>query len=237
MVCFRCLDRLLENWDPLKDFFSGEKDALKTAKSTASYAVGKVETIFQFLRSPTNQLYTMFLTYTVKVFESFLRTFQAEEPMIHLLRKGLQRLLRAILCKFVKPSAMLHKKLEDVDYKQPYNIKPNSELVIGEAARKFLKDKAANHLRDCRVGEFFKDVTAYFVALADYLKTHLPLAEPLLQHVEVVDVSTQVEASSQSLRYLVDRFPSLLPSGSDANTISEQFAVYQLTKSLTWLHA
>ena len=79
------------------------------------------------------------------------------------------------------------------------------------------------------MAEFFKDVTAYFVALADYLKTHLPLAEPLLQHVEVVDVSTQAEASSQSLRYLLERFPSLLPSGSDANTISQQFGVYQVT--------
>ena len=87
----------------------------------------------------------MFLAYTVKVFET-LRTFQAEEPMIHLLRKGIQRLLRAILCWFVKPSAMLHKKLEDVEYKLPYNIKANSELVIGEDAQKFLKDKTANHL-------------------------------------------------------------------------------------------
>ena len=119
---------------------------MKTAKSTESYAVSKVETIFQFLRSPTNQLYTMFLAYTAKAFEISLRTFQAEEPMIHLLRKGIQHLLRAILCRFVKPSAMLYKKLEDVDYKQLYII-PNSELVIGEAARNFLKDKApCNHL-------------------------------------------------------------------------------------------
>ena len=129
----------------MKDSFSEDRDALKTSKSTESYAISKVETIFQFVRSPTNQLYTMFLAYTVKVFET-LRTFQAEEPMIHLLRKGIQRLLRAILCWFVKASAMLHKKLEDVEYKLPNNIKADSELVIGEDAQKFLKDKTANHL-------------------------------------------------------------------------------------------
>ena len=54
---------------------------------------------------------------------------------------------------------MLHKKLEDVEYKPPYNIKAKSELVIGEAAQKFLKGKMANHLRDARVVEFFKSVT------------------------------------------------------------------------------
>ena len=154
----------------MKDFFSEEKDALKTSKSTESYAICKVETIFQFVRSPTNQLYTMFLAYTVKVSETFLRTFQAEEPMIHLPRKGIQRLLRATLCRFVKPSATLHKKLEVVEYKLPYNIKANSELVIGEAGQKFLKGKTANHLRDARVVEFFKNVTGYLIAVVDYFK-------------------------------------------------------------------
>ena len=70
----------------MKDSFSEERDALKTANSTESYAISKVETIFQFVRSPTKQLYTTFLAYTVKVFETFLRTFQAEEPMIRLPR-------------------------------------------------------------------------------------------------------------------------------------------------------
>ena len=145
----------------------------------------------------------MFLAYTVKVFETFLRTFQAEEPMIHLPRKGIQRLLRATLCRFVKPSAMLHKKLEDVEYKLPYNIKANGELVIGEAAQKFLKDKTANHLQDARVVEFFKNVTGYFIAVLDYLKSRLPLADPLLQHAEVVDVASQAEASDQSLGFFL----------------------------------
>ena len=149
----------------------------------------------------------MFLAYTVKVFETFLRTFQAEEPTIHLLGKGIQRLLRAILCRFVEPSATLHKKLEDVEYKLPYNIRANSELAIGEAAQKLLKDKTANHLRDARVVEFFKNVTGYFIAHVDYLNSHLPLADPLLQHAEVVDATSQAEASVQSLRF----FPSAIP--------------------------
>lgn len=101
---------------------------------------------------------------------------------------------------------MLHKKLEDVEYKLPNNIKADSELVIGEADQKLLKDKTANHLRDARVVEFFKNVTGYFTAAADYLKSHLPLADPLLHQTEVVDVTSQAEASVQS-----EIFPSAVP--------------------------
>ena len=96
---------------------------------------------------------------------------------------------------------MLHKKLKDVEYKLPSNINANSELVIGKAAQKFLKYKMANHLRDARVVEFFKNVTGYFTAAADYLKSHLPLADPLLHQTEVVDVTSQAEASVPSLRF------------------------------------
>ena len=98
---------------------------------------------------------------------------------------------------------MLHKKLKDVEYKLPSNINANSELVIGKAAQKFLKDKTANHLQDARVVEFFKNVTGYFIAVLDYLKSRLPLADPLLQHAEVVDVASQAEASDQSLRFFL----------------------------------
>ena len=63
----------------------------------------------------------------------------------------------------------------------------------------------------------------YFTALVDYLKTHRLLTDPLLKHVEV---ATQAEASSQSLRFFIQRFPRLLPSGSDVNMISEQFGRY-----------
>lgn len=41
-------------------------------------------------------------------------------------------LIRNIMIRFVKPSVMLGKGLLDVDYKLPYNVKEDSELVIGE---------------------------------------------------------------------------------------------------------
>ena len=83
-VC-RCLKRLLQNWDPLKVFFK-EEDNLKKGKSS-SYAVSKAESIFSFLRSPINRLYSHFLLFVVKSLAVFLLTFQSEEPKIGVLRR------------------------------------------------------------------------------------------------------------------------------------------------------
>ena len=141
----------------------------------------------------------------------------------------MQKLLKTILSRFVKPSALVHALPEAVDYKQTYNIKSNSELVIGEEARLFIENKASNHLRESRIEEFYKTVKAYFLSLADYLKKWLPLAEPLLRHAEIVDLDMQLEAKSESLRFFLTRFPCLLPEGATTDLIIEQFTYYQCT--------
>lgn len=108
----RCVERLLHNWDPLKDYFHTHKKKLDEAKlkkkvaeerknapqksktpmnkndtlmknknpqesqttaassssestyCTQSYAEKKVEAIDEFVKSPTNKLYMIFLNYT-----------------------------------------------------------------------------------------------------------------------------------------------------------------------------
>ena len=102
---------------------------------TPGYAEKKVEAIYGFIKFPTNKLYTLFLNYTIHVFDDILLNLQTEKPMIHVLRRSLLKLLRNIISRFVKPSALTSSSTEEVDYKISYNQKVDSELVIGEAAR------------------------------------------------------------------------------------------------------
>eukprot|EP00745_Piridium_sociabile_P015859 TRINITY_DN23683_c0_g2_i1.p1 TRINITY_DN23683_c0_g2~~TRINITY_DN23683_c0_g2_i1.p1 ORF type:complete len:488 (+),score=133.55 TRINITY_DN23683_c0_g2_i1:473-1936(+) len=225
----RCVRRLLDNFDPLKEFFQAEKEAInsKSSKATSSYAASKVENIFNFIRSPTNRLYCMFLSYSVQMFDQFLLGFQSDEPKIHKLKRGMEALLRNIFSRFVKIVARKNKSVQQVEYKVPYHILPNSELGIGEEARHFLEKKEENHLREVKIEEFFGQVKAYFQELADYLKSRLPLGDPLLAHAEVADVACQDDSSVTSVRYFLTRFPSLLPQGCTVNDITEQFSSYQ----------
>ncbi|XP_070209689.1 protein FAM200C-like [Littorina saxatilis] len=222
----KALQRMIANWDALKDFFYNEKQSRGAASS--SYAASKVDGILVFIRSPTNKLYSLFLAHTFKVFEPYLLSFQEEGPMIHRMRRDMLRMVRALLTKFVKPSALLYKgDLTTVEYKLTYNQKENSEIVIGEDARAFLDAKEANHLKDARIAEFFCNMKKFFVEVTDYLLKWLPISEPLLQHAEVADVTLQVESKFESLRYFLKKFPCLLPE--TVSDVSEQFSLYQST--------
>ena len=58
---------------------------------------------------------------------------------------------------------MTGKSVDQVQFKQAYNQKPDLELVIAKAARDFLKHKKDNHLKDNRIIDFFHGVRAYFL--------------------------------------------------------------------------
>ncbi|KAL8601691.1 hypothetical protein ACOMHN_033867 [Nucella lapillus] len=104
----RCIKRLLESWEPLKHLFYKELKTKKAAEEkkksrekkraepgskgentmsvdeeqTIGVSTKKLETISDFLRSPTNRLCTVFLSYTLKVYDGVLVKLQAEQPLI-----------------------------------------------------------------------------------------------------------------------------------------------------------
>jgi len=251
----RCVARLLENWDALKVFFLEEKEeldakkasskkssekklaaAIKAGRATESdqvetppdtYASNKVNSVLDFVRSPTNRLFALFLSNCVKVFDHVLLTFQADEPQIHLLRRALVKLIRNLLVRFVKPAAMVSNTVEEVNYKVPYNIKDNQDIVIGEDAQEFMRRKEEHHLRDKRIEEFYTAVKLYYTTLVDYLKEKLPLKDQLLKHAEVADVNLRASTSSCSLRYFLEKYPCLLPAASSKDQVFEQFSLFQ----------
>ena len=57
------------------------------------------------------------LRYTIKVFDEVLIGLQSKGPMICVVRRSLYKLLRHTLRRFVKPSAMLGKTVDKVQYK------------------------------------------------------------------------------------------------------------------------
>lgn len=249
----RCIERLLFNWDALKDYFYKEfsliekKKAVKDAKVVKdtkaeqksesskgendkyepSYAEKKVDSIFSFIKSPTNKLFTLFLSYTINVYDEVLKNLQAEDPRIHKLRGALHSVMRKILSRFVKPSAMVGKSVDEVQFKLSYNQKVDNDLVIGNAAKEYIKNKEKNHLRDRRIREFYSAVRQYFVNACEYIKSNLPLNEPILLHSEIADTDKQSLAKQSSVEFFVDRFPSLIPEGSTKDNIFEQFVLYQ----------
>lgn len=171
-------------------------------------------------------MYCLFLSYTINVYDEVLKNLQAEDPQIHKLRGALHSVMRNILSRFVKPSAMVGKSVDEVEYKLKCNQKVDNDLVIGTTAKEFIGNKEKNHLRDSRISEFYSAVRQYFVNACDYIK-NLPLNEPVLIHAEVADVDKQTIAKQASIEFFIERFPCLLPEGSSKDILLEQFVLYQ----------
>ncbi|XP_021346237.1 uncharacterized protein LOC110445779 [Mizuhopecten yessoensis] len=250
----RCVDRMLLNWDALKDFFKEQKDAVELTKSKKAaavaakkskisscpknsteessapgYAEQKIEAIYSFVRSPTNRLYVLFLQYTIHVYDDILLNLQSDEPKIHILQRSLQKLLRNILTRFIKPAAMLSIAVDKVQYKQNCNIKPNTSLVIGEEAKNFIENAEVNHLRSRKVEEFYKSVVRYFHEVCDYICSKLPLNDPVLSAAQVADVNLQTIAKSSDLRFFIERYSCIIPPATTKDKLLEQFTLYQCT--------
>lgn len=170
----RCLKRLLDNWVALKEYFTNENDQFKKqskskGKSSVNMLHKKLEKIADFLRSPTNKLYTMFLLCAHATFATFLTVMQAEEPKIHVLQSNIRSLERTILSKFIKPSAITNGPSQ-VDYRSSLNHKENNELIIGENARDFIVNKDKNRMKKNRISEFYESVKRYYVTALQYIQ-------------------------------------------------------------------
>ena len=82
----------------------------------------------------------------------FCLAYSLRKPMakIHVMRRMLNKLIRNILKRFVKSSAMIFKSVYEVSYILSYNVKANSKL-IGEDASKFITNKYQNCLKPRRI--------------------------------------------------------------------------------------
>ena len=116
--------------------------SLKQFPSLTSYFKSEDESQARFKRLQTNfthpmtEVYLMFFQSVLPCFTHCNQFLQREEPLINVLRPQLEKLLKNILAKFIKPAVIaesLRKDdgLQSVDFNDKANHVTNSNLVIG----------------------------------------------------------------------------------------------------------
>ncbi|XP_067668324.1 uncharacterized protein [Haliotis asinina] len=277
----KSLDRVLENWNALKQFFHEEANTIrenarkKTQKehsksesasvkmSSKSVTKGqkskstnppskkpnskvpttsgnenkdmkscapqlsKAERLETFFKSPTNKLYCLFLKYAMKSFDQVNVKLQNEAPPIHKLQSILTKLMRDLLVRFITPAGMHSVHVTEVSLDDEKLLKPASEVLIGEEARKFISMKTEMHLRDSRIEEFYANARLFYVASCKYIKQKFPLTDTLLSHAEVADIDLQLHKSLSDLQYFQKKYPCLVPVGCSLDTREMEYTTYQ----------
>ena len=214
---------LLEQWDVVKAFFKAECD--KPEKRKQSYTSDRKENVLREIRSRTFRLYVIFLDFILPVFDTTNAILQSEKPLVHRQKRIMASLLRDIMVLFVKPSAMRFQKLTDVDLSVSTNLKAGKDIVVGEKADKWIKDSG---LPEKAVAEFYKNVLLFYTTASTYIATKFPLNSPVLEHAQVADLSQQDNIAVESLKYFCQRFPRMIPKGSDMDSLQREFCLYQI---------
>jgi len=74
------------------------------------------------------------------------------------------------------------------------------------------------------------NVRKYFIIITDYYTmVKLTFDDPYLIAAEVTNPDHQTSASTENLRYFVNKFPALIPPSATVDSIIEQFTLYQST--------
>jgi hypothetical protein len=146
------------------------------------------------LRDPCLDARLHFVATVSTAFESFLRIFQKEGPLVHVLHFSLKDLFMSFLKRFLKAENLDGKSVSELmtlAYEdRNYHLK-NSELEVGIHTRASL----ASLTPEARSG-FYSDVRTFFISVANYLSTHLPLKNSLLRDLSALDPVRRCEEAS-----------------------------------------
>ncbi|KAJ8050614.1 Zinc finger BED domain-containing protein 5 [Holothuria leucospilota] len=199
-----------------------------TASKKTPYAVRKVTSVNEFLTCKQNKLYCLFLRSALPLFEKANCVLQHEEPHIHKLRRVLERQLKEIMVRFVKP-CILKGDCTQVDFLCKNNQKSNEDLFIGNDARKFIISENITNTEN-----FYENVREFYSAACSYMVKTFPYHDEVLFHAEVADPSVRQEKSFESLNYFVTRFPAIMSgkSSESLDVLESQFLLYQVCESL-----
>ncbi|XP_076440671.1 uncharacterized protein LOC143280062 isoform X1 [Babylonia areolata] len=152
---------------------------------------------------------------------SYVKLFQAQEPMTHMLHKKQEELLKRILEKIVKPEAFFVEEQkttsrcisETQQLRRPAELKtilvtenamPVSSISIGVATRALCQTTSPAIRK-----EFLQKAAASLITLAQYLQQKLPLDNKVLQTCKALDPSVRtLSATGNALCHLPDFLPS-----------------------------
>ena len=217
------INRLLVLWRPLRDYFLTECDNLKATEKDKSGA-SRPRRVADFLTSHQARTYCYFLQYVLEIFDRANMALQHEKPLVHKSLAIQCDLYRRLLLKFLKPSALTGKVLTDVNMSVSYIQKLDSDLLIGEKARKFMSDKK---FPEEKIKKICSNCRSFYQAAAKYLLTKLPLKSDLLKHAQVFDLSKLSGENFASVKYFIDQFPAIKPDCS-LDQLQEQFSDLQV---------
>ncbi|XP_067211624.1 protein FAM200A-like, partial [Linepithema humile] len=167
LILHKCIVRLLDNWEVLKNFFvlAVVEDKLQSA-----------EIILNQLNDNFIKAYLLFLKYSLNFFNNFNALFQSRKVLIHTLFENSQRLIREIGQNFLIPQAV--KCIVDLNIDDNKNIQDINNIYVGPECESFLETLSSECAQEIKLN----CLQFYITAVREMLK-RLPYRDTVFEQL------------------------------------------------------
>lgn len=189
-------DRIIEQYSALSEYFLKFLPKQSTFKSNERYC-----RIVSILKDPKTLSYLHFISYFVATFMPYVKLFQREDPVIHLMFSKLNELIQTVMCKFIKLDIIKQNdnglmreglSLSQINFNSGENWLKLKKMDVGSAAKKLLDDNSQNSKDVLLV------IRSCYLVTAKYLMEKLPFSNPLLKDIQCLHPYFQKEEISKS---------------------------------------
>lgn len=220
-----CVNRLIEQWDALKLYFTDVAFADPTNSNDA---------ILQYLNDKFSLAYLEFLSHNLARFNSFNTQFQSETPNFYCLKREVCRLIRNICSDFMSVPYIKRCEISALNPSDPLfsaSMVSAENIYLGVAATETMKDLKATSSAN-EVTKFYDHCLNFLVESVRQIQTRFSLEEPIHDLVQCLDPKNAVNLQPKSLAPLFDAIPQL-SKYADKRRTDEEWRSHCLCEELT----
>lgn len=161
-----CINRIIEQWDPLKLYFHGQ---FMEDKSISA------EFLHQSLESNISKLYFYALNYILPIPNKMNVIFQGDYSTVQRVYKDSTDMLVLLLSCYMKLSYVRSTNILDIDPTSTVNFSPLNQIYLGVHVTQLI-DSIAQDVRQRReITPFLQRMQSFLIQLCVELKSRLPL--------------------------------------------------------------
>ncbi|CAG5029609.1 unnamed protein product [Parnassius apollo] len=189
------VDRLLEQWDALKLFFT---DCWLNERLVST------ELIFNSLNDPFMQLYYLFLSWILPKFTNFNKLFQSEKVVITCLNEKVREMYKDILLCILDRDYVNKTELSTIDIERQEKWLKDDQIYLGiRVMNKITQPEFRRQIPATK--EFFHRCRHFLVTSAKEIKKRYNLDDPILSKIDCIEPTNAVACNYRN------KVPTLQP--------------------------
>ena len=216
----KVVQRTLQQWPALNAYFD------KLSEHDHSARVLRIQRHF---RSHLTKLVLFFLEFSLDSMCKFNSAFQLTLPMLPFLKSEVNRLLRILLSRFMKPEilAEAQNNFSSIDFDDSSAVLPDESVSIGHKTWLYLTEND-DDLDERTKKRFFEGVKCFYTAVVTTMLTKFSFKDELVDDVVILLPENQPKVNVSTVSRLIKRFNKVVPE-DEYDALESEVLDYSLT--------